>query len=167
MQSAWILVARRKFRKIGRGEILRDGGDGQSSLTAHGLSFAQSGGAPGDGRNGNDGWSTHASSSRGCRAAARSGAHQAIDRNGEGGLSGGRVGSAIIELLEENGLQDKVRVVRMGIPDTHVTHGDAKLLLAKYGLDTDGIFTRVKACVEQSRREGTSVLRDTRFLKTT
>ncbi|MBA3805878.1 MAG: 1-deoxy-D-xylulose-5-phosphate synthase, partial [Acidobacteria bacterium] len=69
-------------------------------------------------------------------------------------LAGG-FGSAIIELLEENGLQDKVRVVRMGIPDTLVTHGDAKLLLAKYGLDTDGIYTRVKACVEQGRREGT------------
>jgi deoxyxylulose-5-phosphate synthase len=38
----------------------------------------------------------------------------------------------------------------MGVPDTLVTHGDAKLLLAKYGLDPDGIYTRVKACVEQS-----------------
>lgn len=62
-------------------------------------------------------------------------------------LAGG-FGSAVIELLEENGLQDKVRVVRMGVPDTIVTHGDAKLLLAKYGLDTDGIFTRVKESVE-------------------
>jgi 1-deoxy-D-xylulose-5-phosphate synthase len=62
-------------------------------------------------------------------------------------LAGG-FGSAVVELLEENGLQDKVRVVRMGIPDTIVTHGDAKLLLAKYGLDTDGIYTRVKESVE-------------------
>lgn len=58
-------------------------------------------------------------------------------------LAGG-FGSAVVELLEENGLQDKVRVVRMGIPDRIVTHGDAKLLLAKYGLDADGIYTRVK-----------------------
>src|SRR6266446_1718665 len=62
-------------------------------------------------------------------------------------LAGG-FGSAIIELLEENGLQDKVRVVRMGIPDRIVTHGDAKLLLAKYGLDADGIYTRVKEAIE-------------------
>jgi len=30
------------------------------------------------------------------------------------------------------------------VPDRVVTHGDAKLLLARYGLDADGIFTRVK-----------------------
>src|SRR5256714_11476700 len=68
-------------------------------------------------------------------------------------LAGG-FGSAVIELLEENGLQDKVRVMRMGIPDRLITHGDAKLLLAKYGLDSDGIYTRV--------REGIEVLEDRR-----
>jgi 1-deoxy-D-xylulose-5-phosphate synthase len=62
-------------------------------------------------------------------------------------LAGG-FGSAVLELLEENGLQDKLRVVRMGIPDRLVTHGDAKLLLAKYGLDADGIFTRVKESID-------------------
>jgi len=62
-------------------------------------------------------------------------------------LAGG-FGSAVLELLEENGLQDRVRVVRMGIPDRLVTHGDPKLLLAKYGLDADGIFTRIKESVE-------------------
>src|SRR6266542_2102724 len=62
-------------------------------------------------------------------------------------LAGG-FGSAVLEALEENGLQDKVRVVRMGIPDRLVTHGDPKLLLAKYGLDADGIYTRVKESIE-------------------
>jgi 1-deoxy-D-xylulose-5-phosphate synthase len=62
-------------------------------------------------------------------------------------LAGG-FGSAVLELLEENGLQDKVRVVRMGFPDRLVTHGDPKLLLAKYGLDADGIYTRVKESIE-------------------
>ncbi|MBC7909181.1 MAG: 1-deoxy-D-xylulose-5-phosphate synthase, partial [Pyrinomonadaceae bacterium] len=57
-------------------------------------------------------------------------------------------GSAVLELLEENGLQDKLKFVRMGIPDRLVTHGDAKLLLAKYGLDADGIYTRVKESME-------------------
>ncbi len=60
----------------------------------------------------------------------------------------GGFGSAVLELLEENGLQDKLRVVRMGIPDRLVTHGDGKLLLAKYGLDADGIYTRVKESIE-------------------
>ena len=62
-------------------------------------------------------------------------------------LAGG-FGSAVLELLEANGLQDKVRVVRMGIPDRLITHGDPKLLLAKYGLDADGIYTRVKESVD-------------------
>src|SRR3954463_5533889 len=62
-------------------------------------------------------------------------------------LAGG-FGSAVMELLEENGLLDQVRVVRMGIPDRLITHGDAKLLLAKYGLDADGIYTRVRESIE-------------------
>src|SRR5205085_2466309 len=45
-------------------------------------------------------------------------------------LAGG-FGSAVMELLEENGLLDQVRLVRMGVPDRFVTHGDQKLLLAK------------------------------------
>jgi deoxyxylulose-5-phosphate synthase len=32
----------------------------------------------------------------------------------------------------------------MGVPDQIVTHGDPKVLLASYGLDADGIYTRVK-----------------------
>jgi 1-deoxy-D-xylulose-5-phosphate synthase len=72
-------------------------------------------------------------------------------------LAGG-FGSAVMELLEENGLLDRVRVVRMGVPDRLVTHGDARLLLAKYGLDADGIYTRVKESVEvlEERRAGGS-----------
>ena len=42
----------------------------------------------------------------------------------------------------------EVRVVRMGVPDRLITHGDAKLLLAKYGLDADGIYSRVKESIE-------------------
>jgi len=70
-------------------------------------------------------------------------------------LAGG-FGSAIMELLEENNLLDKVKVVRMGVPDRIITHGDPKLLLAKYGLDADGIYTRVKETIEilEERRTG-------------
>ena len=56
-------------------------------------------------------------------------------------LAGG-FGSAVMEMLEAHGVQDKVKVVRMGVPDKIVTHGDPRLLLAKFGLDADGIHTR-------------------------
>ncbi|HXH70123.1 MAG TPA: 1-deoxy-D-xylulose-5-phosphate synthase, partial [Pyrinomonadaceae bacterium] len=70
-------------------------------------------------------------------------------------LAGG-FGSAVMELLEENNLLDRVKVVRMGVPDRIITHGDAKLLLAKYGLDADGIYTRVRETIEilEERRAG-------------
>lgn len=57
-------------------------------------------------------------------------------------LAGG-FGSAVLELLEENGLSDKIKVVRMGVPDRIVTHGDPKFLLANYGLDAEGIYSKV------------------------
>jgi len=57
-------------------------------------------------------------------------------------LAGG-FGSAVLELLEENDLADKVKIVRMGVPDSIVPHGDPNLLLSKYGLDPDGISTKV------------------------
>lgn len=58
-------------------------------------------------------------------------------------LAGG-FGSAVMELLEEKEMLDKVKVVRMGVPDRIITHGDPKLLLAKYGLDADGIYQKAK-----------------------
>ena len=63
-------------------------------------------------------------------------------------LAGG-FGSAVMELLESRGLQDKLKVVRMGVPDEIVPHGDPKKLLAQYGLDADGISARV---TEEIRR---------------
>ncbi len=69
--------------------------------------------------------------------------HNLIVTVEEAYLAGG-FGSAVLELLEENGMQDKVKIVRMGVPDRIITHGDSKLLLAKYGLDADGIYMKVK-----------------------
>jgi 1-deoxy-D-xylulose-5-phosphate synthase len=57
-------------------------------------------------------------------------------------LAGG-FGSAVLELLEAGGVQDKVKLVRMGVADDIVTHGDPKRLLAHYGLDAEGISSRV------------------------
>src|SRR5260370_35190374 len=58
-------------------------------------------------------------------------------------LAGG-FGAAIMGLLEENGLQDKLRVVRMGVTDRLFTHGDRKLLRAKYRPAADGLHPRSK-----------------------
>lgn len=84
------------------------------------------------------------------------GTHRLLVTVEEAYLAGG-FGSAVLELLEEKDLLDKIKVVRMGIPDRIVTHGDPKLLLAKYGLDADGIYTKVK--------ETTENLKESRFPK--
>ncbi|MCA1589696.1 MAG: 1-deoxy-D-xylulose-5-phosphate synthase, partial [Acidobacteria bacterium] len=58
-------------------------------------------------------------------------------------LAGG-FGSAVLELLEANDLQNKVKIIRMGVPDQIVTHGDPKVLLGQFGLDAEGIYARVR-----------------------
>ncbi|CAN5733299.1 1-deoxy-D-xylulose-5-phosphate synthase [soil metagenome] len=73
--------------------------------------------------------------------------HRLIVTVEEAYLSGG-FGSAVIEALELHGLQDKVKVMRLGVPDRIVTHGDAQLLLAKYDLDADGIYQRTRQQTE-------------------
>jgi 1-deoxy-D-xylulose-5-phosphate synthase len=62
-------------------------------------------------------------------------------------LAGG-FGSAVMECLEANGLLDSVKLVRMGVPDRIVTHGDPKTLLAQFGLDADGIYNKVRETIE-------------------
>jgi 1-deoxy-D-xylulose-5-phosphate synthase len=135
--------------EIGKGEILRDGGDvaivAYGSMVYPSLKAAEQLAV--------DGIETTVVNARFVKpldaglllALART--RRLIVTVEEAYLAGG-FGSAVMELLEENGLQDQVRVVRMGVPDRLVTHGDPKLLLAKYGLDTDGIYTRVKESFE-------------------
>lgn len=137
--------------EIGKGEILRDGGGGDVAIVGYGsmvypaLEAAEN--------LAKEGIETTVVNARFVKpldaglllALART--KRLILTVEEAYLAGG-FGSAVIELLEENGLQDKVRVVRMGVPDRLVTHGDPKLLMAKYGLDADGIYTRVKESVE-------------------
>jgi 1-deoxy-D-xylulose-5-phosphate synthase len=68
-------------------------------------------------------------------------------------LAGG-FGSAVMECLEQNNLLDTVKLIRMGVPDEIVTHGDPKLLLSQYGLDADGIYKKIKEAfdvLEESR----------------
>ena len=64
-------------------------------------------------------------------------------------LAGG-FGSAVMELLESNGLLEGVSVHRMGVTDEIVTHGDPKVLLARYGLDPDGIYATAKKALTET-----------------
>jgi 1-deoxy-D-xylulose-5-phosphate synthase len=136
--------------EIGKGEILRDGG-GDVAIVAYGSMVYPS--LKAAEQLATEGIETTVVNARFVKpldaglllALART--RRLIITVEEAYLAGG-FGSAVMELLEENGLQDQVRVVRMGVPDRLVTHGDPKLLLAKYGLDADGIYTRVKESVE-------------------
>ncbi len=66
----------------------------------------------------------------------------------EGTLEGG-FGSALLEAANSAGL-DARHVVRLGIPDRFIEHGERPELLAALGLDVDGIARAVR---EAKRRE--------------
>ena len=57
-------------------------------------------------------------------------------------LDGG-FGSAVLELIEKNGLQN-LRVKRIGVQDRFVEYGTQELLRSRYGLDEEGIIRTVK-----------------------
>jgi 1-deoxy-D-xylulose-5-phosphate synthase len=62
-------------------------------------------------------------------------------------LQGG-FGSAVLELLEEQGLS-QVRVKRIGLPDIFIEHGSQEVLRDKYGLTARGIMNTVKEVLER------------------
>jgi 1-deoxy-D-xylulose-5-phosphate synthase len=57
-------------------------------------------------------------------------------------LAGG-FGTAILELLEEEGIYD-INVLRLGFPDTYVEQGEQGELRSMYGLDAEGIAAAVR-----------------------
>lgn len=65
----------------------------------------------------------------------------------EGALAGG-FGSAVLELLAENGVTH-VRVERMGISDSFVEHGTREELLEDLGLTAEGIAARARSLLEE------------------
>lgn len=65
----------------------------------------------------------------------------------EGVLAGG-VGSEVLEILDDAGLLQQCAVLRLGIPDEFVTHGDKKLLFRDLGLDTDVIVQKAAEFVK-------------------
>jgi 1-deoxy-D-xylulose-5-phosphate synthase len=58
----------------------------------------------------------------------------------EGTLSGG-FGSAVLELLAEEGIN--LPVLRIGLPDEFIEHGRREEMLEKYGLTGGGIYQRI------------------------
>jgi 1-deoxy-D-xylulose-5-phosphate synthase len=77
----------------------------------------------------------------------------------ENALAGG-FGSAVLELLQEEGLFDvsetpeeneAFRVERIGLPDSFIEHGTQKELRAKYGLTADAIYETARSMVGKVR----------------
>jgi 1-deoxy-D-xylulose-5-phosphate synthase len=65
-------------------------------------------------------------------------------------LAGG-IGSAVCELLADKQMTG-VPVLRIGLPDRDVEHGDVKLLDKKHGLDTNSIYRRAKRFISSTKR---------------
>lgn len=73
-----------------------------------------------------------------CDWAKRTGRVLTVEENV---LQGG-FGSAVLELLQEEGLYS-IQIKRLGIPDLFVEHGPQSLLREKYGIDENGIYRGV------------------------
>src|SRR5438132_11056476 len=64
----------------------------------------------------------------------------------EGTLEGG-FGTALLEAANTAGLETR-HIVRLGLPDRFIDHGERPELLADQGLDVPGISQRVRTAVE-------------------
>ena len=60
----------------------------------------------------------------------------------EENVLGGGAGSAVLECLAGAGIE--IPVLRLGMPDRFVTHGDPALLLKECGLDKDGLLRSIR-----------------------
>nr|MBA2606912.1 1-deoxy-D-xylulose-5-phosphate synthase [Acidobacteriota bacterium] len=137
--------------EIGKAEILRDDASGETAILAYGSMVYPS--VEAAEKLAKDGFYSTVVNARFVKpldgelilALART--KRLIITVEEAYLAGG-FGSAVMELLEENGLLDKIKVVRMGVADEIVPHGDPKFLLARYGLDARGIYAKVRETVE-------------------
>ncbi|MEX0705263.1 MAG: transketolase C-terminal domain-containing protein, partial [Nitriliruptoraceae bacterium] len=74
-------------------------------------------------------------------AAARSGLVVTF----ENGVLGGGAGAEIADrLVERAGIGHVPPVLRLGVPDTYLAHGNADQILAELGLDATGVVTAVR-----------------------
>ena len=76
--------------------------------------------------------------------------HSIIVTVEEGALMGG-AGSAVLETLQDAGIQKPV--LRLGVPDIFTEHGDPNLLLAQLGLDAKGIESSITSFQGKTRRK--------------
>jgi len=67
---------------------------------------------------------------------------------GEEGVLAGGFGGAVLELMADEGL-DRVRVMRMGIPDAFVEHGTRAELLEHLGLTAHGIADKARCLLDR------------------
>ena len=83
-----------------------------------------------------------------CELAGRCGAVVAVEEN----VVAGGFGSGIVELLAARGVPAAVEIV--GLPDAFVPHGNRDELLARYGLDPNGIAWAAHRALERARGRG-------------
>ena len=139
------ISAEPKLIEIGKAELLREGGD--AAILAYG-SMVQPALAAAE-RLAADGISVSVVNARfvkpldGEMLRELAGRHSLLVTAEEAYLAGG-FGSAVLEFLEAESKLDGLKVVRLGVPDEIVTHGDVPRLLAQYGLDADGIYNTVR-----------------------
>ena len=139
------ISAEPKLIEIGKAELLREGGD--AAILAYG-SMVQPALAAAE-RLAADGISVSVVNARfvkpldGEMLSELAGRHSLLVTAEEAYLAGG-FGSAVLEFLEAESKLDGLKVVRLGVPDEIVTHGDVPRLLAQYGLDADGIYNTVR-----------------------
>jgi 1-deoxy-D-xylulose-5-phosphate synthase len=87
--------------------------------------------------------------------------HDALVTVEEGCLQGG-AGSACVEFLSDEGIS--VPVLRIGLPDEFIEHGDPTALLNHYGLDAEGIRASIQRFTDKvlSTKPSCSVAREAR-----
>lgn len=61
-------------------------------------------------------------------------------------LAGG-FGSAVMELFEKEGLLHSMHLIRIGVPDVIVPHGEVQALRSQFALDSKGISAAVRRCL--------------------
>jgi 1-deoxy-D-xylulose-5-phosphate synthase len=80
----------------------------------------------------------------------------------EHALHGG-FGSAVLECLEDNRIAG-IKVHRIGLPDRFIEHGAQTLLRKKYGLDADGICAAVTSFVERTSLKAVNPVKNLKML---
>ncbi len=66
----------------------------------------------------------------------------------ENSINGG-LGSAVLDYLDDIGYRG--RIMRLGIPDRFIQHGQRQLLLKEVGLDEDGIYRSINTIIKSKR----------------